>query len=122
MMTEEEKKERKPYVLRALRAKQGHLIYLEKKYEKAKLKRFAYTVLAYAAAIFLIFNSIGIEKTIGDYIGAIFASLFLSGILVTFSSVIFHQLFKRSEAEKKELENLKKEIDELQKKFNYLDT
>lgn len=121
-MTDEEKKERKPYILRTLRAKQGQLIYLEKKYQQNKLKRFAYTVLAYAVAIFIIFNAIGIEKTIGDYIGAFVVSLILSGILVTFSTVIFHQLFERSEAENKELENLKKEIDQLQKKFDYLDT
>lgn len=121
-MTDEEKKERKPYVYRTLRAKQGQLIALERKQQRAKVKRFIYTVLAYAIGICYLLYLVNTFNDFLEFICAIILSIFISAILVFFNTMIFDQLHNIEKAEKKELENLKKEIDQLKRKFDYLDT
>jgi hypothetical protein len=89
----------------------------EKQVESARLKRSIITILAYAAAIFLLFYLT--EKPTGiDVLGDALASIILSGILFLINGTVFRQLYSMSEAENKMLQDLKKRLSELENTKN----
>ena len=94
---------------------------LEVEYDRAKLKRFAYTVLFYTIIFIVLCHWRGDFESITflslDWFleigGAFLAGAILSAIFVSFNSIIFHQLYERSASEKKHIEDLKKQLNEM---------
>lgn len=83
----------------------------EKQVEKARNKRAIITVFVFASAFFL--YTYFIERPTGaEIIGNALASIVLAGIYLVVNAVIFGQLYKVSDNERKMLEELKKRMDE----------
>ena len=93
---------------------------LERKFEQRKLKRFAYTVLFYAAVFFGIFywQDQLVGETIWDVLGVIMVCVILSIISVVINSIIFYQLFRIDQGEKETLDFLKRRVEVKEKTNN----
>lgn len=102
-----------------IRAKEYEYDKLSKQYDTAKTKRFVWVVLIYSVAAFWIFSLFGIEASLAEFMGAILASIVVGGLAAVLSAVIFSQLFKKAEQDKKHLENLKQEIDQLKERLQW---
>ena len=101
-----------------IRAKEYEYEKLSNKYDAAKTKRFVWVVLAYSVAAFWIFSLFGIEASLVEFMGAILASIVVGGLTALLSAVIFSQLHKKAEQDKKHLEYLKQEIDQLKERWH----
>lgn len=86
----------------------------EKQVETAKNKRAIITIGAFTLVYFLIF-CLDKKPTGLDVIGDIISAFFIASLHFGINATIFQQLFSRSEAERKELEEIKKRISELEK-------
>ena len=86
---------------------------LERKFEQRKLKRFAYTVLFYAAVFFGVSYLLGRLEgaALLDILAEVVICIFFSCISVLANSVIFHQLFTIEQGEKETLDFLKRRIE-----------
>lgn len=85
----------------------------EKQIEAAKTKRAVITTAAFTLVYFLLFCLE--EKPTGwDVVGNIVSALFLAGLHIGINAIVFEQLFRISEAERKEIEAIRKRISELE--------
>lgn len=101
-----------------IRAKEYEYEKLSNKYDAAKTKRFVWVVLVYSLATLQIMSLFGIEASFVEVMGAILASIFIGGLAALLSAVIFSQLHKKAEQDKKHLESLKQEIDQLKERWH----
>ena len=90
------------------------LMQMERKVERNRLKRFAYTTLLYAAIFFGIFYAQDQLEglTLLGIIGEFVACIVIGGISVLFNAVIFDQLNRCSRAEDNMLKSLRKQYHE----------
>ena len=83
----------------------------EKRVEKARNKRAITTVAVFAVAIFLLMYTIE-KPSVDEIFGNLLASIFFAGICFLVNGVVFGQLYKISDNERKMLEDIKKRMDE----------
>lgn len=97
------------------RSELGQLIKTnEKKFERNKLKRFAYTVLFYAAVfagIEYFRRDLSLLELAEEYV----FSIILAIPFVILSSVVFHQLFSMSQSEENNIKYLKQKLAEMER-------
>lgn len=94
----------------------SHIQKTEKMFERRKLKRFAYTVLAFTVGFMLISHWMGELNTrsLPDILGTILGCFIASVISCLINALVFGQLFKASQAEEKTLESLRKQLREME--------
>ena len=98
-----------------------HLQKCEKLHERNKLKRFIYTVLAYAAGLMLVFywqeQFSGVD--IWEALATIVFCIILSFVICLINALVFGQLFKKSQSEEAALEYLRKRIRDKEQEDNH---
>ena len=96
----------------------NHIQKTEKMFERRKLKRFAYTVLAFTVGFMLVSHWMGELNTrsLPDTLDTLLGYFIASVISCFINALVFGQLFKASQAEEKTLESLRKQLRELEEK------